>query len=143
MRYFIHIVTDTERLIDHDGGEFTDLASARTEATQSARDLMAEELLCGRPVPLGWNAQVADDEGNVLLTLPFTRLVFNGTIAQKQLELSRPTSPEGHLAVIERAKASFARARSTNAEIKDGIIELRIQLRRLTQYSSGEGDGAA
>jgi hypothetical protein len=143
MRYFIHIVTDTERLIDPDGGEFADLASARVEATQSARDLMAEELLCGRAVPLAWKAQVADDDGNVLLTLPFARLILNGTIAKQQLGVSRPTSPEGHLAVIERAKASFARARSTNAEIRDGIIELRIQLLRLTQYGTGDGDGAA
>jgi hypothetical protein len=93
MRYFIHILTDKERLIDPDGSEFADLAAARAEASQSARDLMAEELRCGRPVPFTWQAQVADDEGNVLLTLPFARLVFSELIAAQLSRISCPTSP--------------------------------------------------
>jgi len=141
MRYFIHILTDKERLIDPEGSEFADLATARAEASQSARDLMAEELRCGRPVPFTWQAQVADDEGNVLLTLPFARLVFSEVIATQLSRLSRPTSPEAHLALIERAKTTFLRARNTNAEIKDGLTELRNQLRRLAQYSSALGNG--
>jgi len=143
MRYFIHIITDQERLVDPDGGEFADLESARAEASQSARDLMAEELRCGRPVPFAWRAQVADDEGNVLLSLPFARLVFSEVIAAQLSRTSRPTSPEAHLALIERAKATFARAKSTNAEIKNGLIELRNQVRRLAQYSSALGNGSA
>src|SRR5262245_62057687 len=121
MRYFIHIVTDQERLIDPDGGQFTDLASARDEATQSARALIAEELRCGRPVPFAWRAQVADGEGNVLLTLPFAQLVFSEVIAAQLSRVERPTTPEAHLALIDRAKATFARARNTNAEIRDGL----------------------
>jgi hypothetical protein len=143
MRYFIHIVTDQERIVDPDGGEFTDLASAREEASQSARDLMAEELRKGRPVPFTWLVQVADDGGNVLLTLPFARLVFNEVIAAQLIKIGRPTTPEAHLALIERAKATFARARTTNAEIKDGLTELRKQVRRLAQYSNALGNGSA
>ena len=143
MRYFIHIVTDQERIVDPDGGEFTDLASARDEASQSARDLMAEELRKGRPVPFTWLVQVADDGGNVLLTLPFARLVFNEVIAAQLIRMGRPTTPEAHLALIERAKATFARARTTNAEIKDGLTELRNQVRRLAQYSNALGSGSA
>jgi hypothetical protein len=143
MRYFIHIITDKERLVDPDGGEFAGLEAARAEASQSARDLMAEELRCGRPVPFTWKAQVADGDGNVLLTLPFARLVFSEVIAGQFSRTARPTSPEAHLALIERAKATFARARTTNAEIKDGLAELRNQLRRLAQYSSGLGNGSA
>jgi len=142
MRYFIHIVTAQERLIDPDGSEFTDLASARAEATQSARDLMAEELRCGRPVPFAWQAQVADEEGKVLLTLPFASLVFSDMIAVQLSRISRPTSTAAHLALIERAKVTFARARSTNAEIKDGLAELRNQLRRLARYNSALGNGS-
>lgn len=143
MRYFIHIVTDQERIVDPDGGEFADLASARDEASQSARDLMAEELRKGRPVPFTWLAQVADDEGNVLLTLPFARLVFNEVIAAQLIRMSRPTTPEAHLALIERARATFARARTTNAEIKNSLTELRNQVRRLAQYSNALGSGSA
>jgi hypothetical protein len=77
MRYFIPIVTDQERLVDPNGGLFADLDSARAEASQSARHRMAEELRCGRPVPFACRAQVADDDGNILPTLPFALLVFN------------------------------------------------------------------
>jgi len=143
MRYFIHIITDQERLADFDGGEFRDLACAREEASQSARDLMAEELRCGRPVPFTWRVQVADEGGKILLTLSFARLVFGEVLAAQLSKIGHPTSPEAHLALIERAKATFARARSTNAEIKDGLTELRDQLRRLAQFNSALGNGSA
>src|SRR5262245_6080538 len=143
MRYYFHIVTNNERLVDPDGGEFTDLASARAEASQSARDLMAEELRGGRSVPFGWQVQVADGEGKVLLTLPFSRLVFSEVIAAQLARIDRPTTPEAHLALIERAKATFARARNTNTEIKAGLTELRSQVRQLAQFSSVLGNGSA
>ena len=76
---------------------------------------MAEELRCGRPVPFAWQAQVADDEGNVLLTLPFSSLVFSEVVAAEVSRSSHPITPEAHLALIERAKVTFARARRTNA----------------------------
>src|SRR5262245_51709857 len=135
MRYFIHVVTDQERLIDPDGEEFTDLASARAEATQSARDLMAEELRCGRPVPFAWRAHVADAEGNVVLSLPFAQLVFAEAIWAELPRVGRPTPPEAHLALIERAKVTFTRARRTNNEIRNGLIELRDQLNQLAKYT--------
>lgn len=140
MRYFIHIITAKERLVDHDGSDFTDLASARAEASQSARDLMAEELRCGRPVPFAWQVQVADTEGNVLITVPFSSLVFGELMATQLAGSSRPITPAAHLALIERAKVTFAGARRTNAEIKNGLIELRNQLRTLARYSSTFGD---
>src|SRR5215467_8668640 len=129
MRYFIHIVTDTERLVDPDGGEFADLASARAEASQSARDLMAEELRCGRPVPFSWQAQVVDAEGTVMLTLPFARLVFDELIAARLSRSAAAISPAAHVALIDRAKVTFAHARRTNAEINGQLTELRNQLR--------------
>jgi hypothetical protein len=76
MRYFIHIVTDAERVIDPGGAEFLHFGSARDEACQSARDLMAEELRSGRPVPLGWRIQVADEDGSILFASPFPRLML-------------------------------------------------------------------
>ena len=51
MRYYFHIMKDQERLRDPDGAEFASLVCAREEATQCARDLIAEELRCGRAVP--------------------------------------------------------------------------------------------
>ena len=52
MRYYFHILNERERIRDHDGEEFESLASATDEATQSARDLIAEELRCGRGCPV-------------------------------------------------------------------------------------------
>jgi hypothetical protein len=94
-------------------------------------------------VPFTWLVQVADDEGNVLFTVPFARLVFSEVIAAQLIRMSRPTTPEAHLALIARAKTTFARARTTNAEIKDGLTELRNQVRRLAQYSNALGSGSA
>ena len=51
LRLFIHILTDNERIIDPDGQECADLATAQAEACQSARELMAQELRAGRPPP--------------------------------------------------------------------------------------------
>jgi len=139
VRYFFHIISDQERLIDPDGGDFANLASARDEACQSARDLMAEELRCGRPVPFAWRVQVADWEGNILLSISFANLVFSEMVAAQLSRIDRPTTPQAHLALIERAKATFSRARSTNTEIKAGLTELRNQVRRLAQFSSALG----
>jgi len=61
MHRYLHIVTDIERLVDPDGQCFDTLASAVEEARQCARDLMAEELRQGRPLPLNWRVQVADE----------------------------------------------------------------------------------
>lgn len=142
MRYFIHIVTDQERLVDPDGGEFADLASARAEACQSARDLMAEELRCGRPVPFGWRAQVADEQGRVVLTIKFARLVFSEAVAVELSKDSRSKSPEADIMLIQRAKDTFARVRKSNAEIRDGLDELRSQVRQLARYSNALGNGS-
>lgn len=140
MRYFIHIITAKERLVDPDGSQFTDLAAARAEASQSARDLMAEELRCGRPVPFAWQVQVADPEGNVLITVPFSSLVFGELLATQLAHNSRPMTLEAHLALIERAKVTFARARHMNVEITNGLTELRNQVRALAGYSGTLGD---
>jgi len=133
MRYFIHIVTDQERVVDPDGGEFLDLGSARAEACQCARDLMAEELRSGRPVPFAWRVQVAGEDGTVHFTVPFAHLVFTGSVADAVTNASRRMTPAYDLLLVERAKATFARARQSNAEIRTGLVELRNHLRQLTR----------
>jgi len=113
------------------------------QVLQSARDLMAEELRCGRPIPLAWQVQVADEERKVLLTLPFARLVFSEVIAAQISGMSRAIPPEAHLALIEPAKATFLRARKSNGDIKKSLTELRSHLRRLGRLSSALGNGSA
>ena len=139
MRYFIHIVTDRERLVDHEGAEFPNLGRARAEACQSARDLMAEELRCGRPLPLRWRAQLADEADLILLTLHFAELVFADGVPDQLLRTAHTTTPQMHMALIERAKVTFARARRSHSEIKTGLDELRSHLRTLAQYTGAVG----
>src|SRR5215831_3085293 len=100
MRCCIHIVTDSERIVDPDGEEFANIEAARLEACQSARDLMAGELVGGRPVPLRWQAQIASTDGTILLTVPFASLAFsdNEAFAKVLQSLPRVTDP----AVMER-----------------------------------------
>lgn len=140
MHYFIHIVTDHERIVDPEGADFPDFASARAEAMQSARDLMAAELRDGRPVPFGWRVQVADEDGTVVLTLPFSRLVFSEEVAHL-VRINRPRSSEVDLLLIERAKATFARARKSHADIRNGLNELTSQVRQLARYATALGSG--
>lgn len=77
MRFYIHILTDTERFRDREGQECTDLNEAQLEANLSARELIAQELQAGRPVPLGWKLHIADDEDTILATVSFAALVFD------------------------------------------------------------------
>jgi hypothetical protein len=77
VRYFIHVITANERIRDPEGAEFVNLATAREEACQSARDLMADELRAGRPLPLAWRVQITNAEERVVFSLKFESLVLN------------------------------------------------------------------
>jgi hypothetical protein len=135
MHYFIHVVTDQERIIDPEGAAFPDLHAAKEEAAQSARDLMAEELRCGRPMPVGWRVQIADTSGTIVHAIPFMTLLFgnNAEFQRKELGLD--------MALVERAKATFARVRRNHSEINDGLNRLKGQLRTLSEFNVALGDG--
>lgn len=75
MNYFIHIVTDFERLIDHEGYCFASASEARDEAEMAARQILAEELLAVRPLPLSWRAEVTDQSGKMISCIEFSSLV--------------------------------------------------------------------
>jgi hypothetical protein len=73
-RYFLHVQNGSE-LADPDGAEFQDLTAAQQEATQSARDLMAECLRAGEPLGLGRTMVICDETGVVVATMPFAALI--------------------------------------------------------------------
>jgi hypothetical protein len=75
MRYFIHTVTDTEFIRDHDGEDFADRQMAEQEARQVARDLMAEGLRKGKPLPVRWKVLLALADDTVLMSPPFSQLL--------------------------------------------------------------------
>lgn len=104
MHRYLHIVTDIERLVDPDGQCFDTLASAIEEARQCGRDLMAEELRQGRPLPLNWRVQVADEEGCILATFRFADIVF-GSQAPVPFMVAAASDPN----LVERAKVLSSR----------------------------------
>src|SRR5262249_7279301 len=75
MRYFIHLSTGSDLIGDPEGAQCVDLAAAIAEASQSARDLVAEELRCGKSIPSRWEARIATADGDILKVLPFSRLI--------------------------------------------------------------------
>jgi hypothetical protein len=133
VRYFFHILTDKMRLRDDDGQEYLRLDDARAEATQAARDLMAEELRCGRPVPVGWQVQIAIEDGTILSTLSFQQIAFphSSGLAREAL---------ADRALIARAKAT-QKTRRTKDEISQGLQELRHSIRQLARINSSVPTG--
>src|SRR5215471_15615949 len=75
MHCFFHTVTDTEFIRDRDGEDFADRQMAEQEAAQVARDLMAEELRNGKPMPVRWKVLLALADDTVLMSLPFSQLI--------------------------------------------------------------------
>jgi hypothetical protein len=135
MHCFIHIVTDEQRIVDPEGEEFADLEAARLGASQSARDLMANELVAGRPVPFGWRVQVADLDGTVLLTIPFASLAFGQTVGMEGWKFPRVAGPE----VLGRARATMLKAHHANGDVLRSIGELWSHLRTLSDVNATLG----
>jgi len=71
----IHIVTDTEFILDREGEDFADWQAAAQKAAQVARDLMAEKLQKRHALPIRWKVLPALTDDTVLMSLPFSKLV--------------------------------------------------------------------
>jgi len=132
MRYYFHIVTDRERIRDPDGEEFSSLDAAREEATQSARDLIAEKLRCGQAVPSRWHIQIALEDETIVETVRFTSLLLGHEVPPRP---RLQASGRSHRELIARAQAVFIRAQNTTAEIRSNLTELRASLERLGQFN--------
>jgi hypothetical protein len=130
MHYYFHILTDAERHRDPDGEECSSLDLAREEATQSARDLIAEELRCGREVPSQWRIQIALEDEAIVETVAFTSLLLDhkGSPPRSQV------SGRMHGELFARAEAAFTRAQNTTVEIWSQLTELKDNLERLGRF---------
>ncbi|MCE7798119.1 hypothetical protein LWE61_16370 [Sphingobium sufflavum] len=62
-------------LMDEQGRDFRDLPAAKDEAIRSARELMAEHLMQGRPIDLDDRIEIADCDGKTLATIAFRELI--------------------------------------------------------------------
>jgi hypothetical protein len=70
-RYHFDVVTASETIRDPEGAELPSIESARSEAIEDARQLMATAMLSGRDISTR-RIQITDDHGAVLLVVQFT-----------------------------------------------------------------------
>jgi hypothetical protein len=69
LRFFFHIRRDGELVLDDQGTELPDIAAARREAEQAARELLAEAIKAGYDtVPEAF--VIADEHARPVETLP-------------------------------------------------------------------------
>ena len=73
-RYYFNIYNDAD-VLDDEGIELADLATAKAEAIRSARSMMAEHLLAGKPITLKHRIEIADARGQVLAAIFFGELI--------------------------------------------------------------------
>jgi hypothetical protein len=70
MRYYMHICNGSGFVVDEEGRELADDATARLEAVAAARDVMAGDLREGR-LDLASFIEVEDEAHNLLFKLMF------------------------------------------------------------------------
>ena len=74
-RFFFHVVDRAGIATDDDGPDVDDLTAAKEVALKGARDILAAEIKYGK-IDLNWRIDVADGEGVVMLSVPFSEAVL-------------------------------------------------------------------
>jgi hypothetical protein len=72
-RYFFNIRDGEKVDKDPEGMDLDGLSAVENEAMASAKEIIAEALLSGRPAPLGHSFEVRDEEGKLILEFLFAR----------------------------------------------------------------------
>jgi len=70
-RFFLHQDLGNGILEDPEGMEAADLATAKQQAIQAARQLLANAIMAGTK-PIGKAFRITDDAGTLLLIVPFS-----------------------------------------------------------------------
>jgi two-component system, response regulator PdtaR len=73
--YFLHIRNGHVNVDDPEGADFADLASARAEAIESARQLISQCVLAGTPMGLQRVFEIVDDDGQTVASVPFSEAI--------------------------------------------------------------------
>jgi hypothetical protein len=72
-RYFFHIRTSEGQLLnDLDGEEFAGLSEVEEHAMVSAKEILAEGLLAGKPMLTGDSFEIYDETQALVLRFPFS-----------------------------------------------------------------------
>jgi hypothetical protein len=74
-KYFLHLRIDGRLMPDDEGTLLPDLETAKREAIEGARDLVAGRVRDGEPLDLSWAFEIADDTGRTVLVVPFSEAI--------------------------------------------------------------------
>jgi hypothetical protein len=69
-RFYLHVFNST-RALDIEGCELPDLETATLHAVQGARELIAEDIMAGRPISQRHRIEITGDDGRVLHAVRF------------------------------------------------------------------------
>jgi hypothetical protein len=73
--YFFNVRQNGSLIEDEEGIDLPDLDTAKTEAMGGAMDIVADRTRSGSPMGLDDTFEVTDEDGEVLLTVPFREAV--------------------------------------------------------------------
>ena len=74
-RFFFHIQGPDGTITDDEGQQFPNLDAVRTDAIAAIQDIVAESVRMGKGTRADDSLLVADEAGNVLLTVSFREAV--------------------------------------------------------------------
>ena len=75
MRYYFHVRTTEERIVDKEGIELPDITEVAEEAQGAARDILADRVQHGNWID-GEAFEVVDERGQVILELPLSSVLM-------------------------------------------------------------------
>lgn len=138
MRYFIEIVTPSKTIADPEGAEFPDLAAAESEAAEVVRELTAEELRAGRPMPGDWMIRIHRGDGEMESLLPFRWYLATADRASAaRLPAPAAVQLRRFEALLPQVMAHARAARAQQQAINHHLELLRLNLRALSELKSG------
>ena len=72
--YYFNVMSASDAVLDFEGSDLPDIATARIEAIKDARELMSNAILEGRDIS-SRRIEICNEAGDVLLDVAFTEAV--------------------------------------------------------------------
>jgi len=72
--YYFNVMSASDIVMDFEGTDLPDIATARTEAIEDGRELMSNAVLEGRDIA-SRRIEICDEAGDVLLTVAFSEAI--------------------------------------------------------------------
>jgi uncharacterized protein DUF6894 len=134
-RFFFNLSSQGNVSIDETGTEFPSLEAAYLDTCDAILD-MAIEKLCARQNPAKDAFEIADEQGNVLMQVPFSEVLWPVAATNRPMrsETIRIFDSCRHHAA--RSLALQADIRAEFEQVKNTCCDIRANLARITARSS-------